>query len=118
MKHHKNKRTLGRETSQRTALLRSLAQALVVRGRIQTTFARAKELRPFIERLVTHARTGSIAARRTVTARLGGDVRTTTKLFKTIAPRYGERHGGYTRIVKTSPRKGDAAAMAIIEFVE
>jgi large subunit ribosomal protein L17 len=118
MKHHKNKRTLGRETAQRTALLRSLAQALVVRGRIETTSARAKELRPFIERLVTHARTGTVASRRIVTARLGGDVKSTAKLFKTIAPRYGSRHGGYTRIVKTSPRKGDAAAMAIIEFIE
>lgn len=118
MKHHKGKRTLGRETAQRTALLRSLAQALVVRGRIMTTVARAKELRPFIERIVTRARTGTVAARRDVTARLGGDAKTVTKLFKTVAPRYGERHGGYTRIVKAGPRKGDAAAMAIIEFVE
>lgn len=118
MKHHKGKRTLGRETAQRTALLRSLAQALVVRGRITTTVARAKELRPFIERIITRARTGTIAARRDITARLGGDTKTVTKLFKTVAPRYGERHGGYTRIVKAGPRKGDASPMAIIEFVE
>ena len=98
--------------------MRSLAQALIVRGRISTTEAKAKAIRPYVEKLVTKAKSGTVAARRDVLATLGGDARSTTVLFKTIGPRYGSRAGGYTRIVKAAQRKGDAAKMAIIEFVE
>lgn len=118
MKHHKDARKLGRETGQRTALLRSLARALILKESITTTEAKAKEVRPYVEKLVTKAVSGTVAARRDVLATLGGDARSTGKLFKTLAERYGTRKGGYTRIVKTGRRQGDASKMAIIEFVQ
>jgi large subunit ribosomal protein L17 len=117
MRHSNHNRKLGRETDQRRALLRSLAHSLILKERIQTTEARAKEVRPFVEKLVTKAITGTVAARRDVLATMAGDTGATTRLFKTIAPRYSERAGGYTRIVKTAARKGDAAKMAVIEFI-
>lgn len=116
MKHHNKNRKLGREKNGRHALVRSLARSLVRHERIETTAARAKELRPFIERLVTKGKEGTIAARRLVRARLDGD-RETEKLFKTIAPRYQERNGGYTRILRTESKRGDGAETALIEFV-
>lgn len=116
MKHHAGMRKLGRERNQRKALLRSLAVNLIRDGRIKTTEAKAKELRPFIERLVTHAKSDTISARRLVAARLGGESKA-TKLFTTIAPKFKDRQGGYTRIVKLSPRSGDQSPMALIEFV-
>lgn len=118
MKHHKDQRKLGRETGQRTALLRSLARSLVLKESITTTEAKAKEVRPFVEKLVTKAVSGTVAARRDVLAVMGGDTRATGKLFKTLATRYAERRGGYTRIVKTGRRQGDASKMAVIEFVQ
>ena len=117
MKHHKAQRKLGREAGQRRALLRSLAQSLILKEKITTTAPRAKEVRPYVEKLVTRARTGTVAARRDVLAIMGGDTKATSKLFKIIAPRYGSRAGGYTRIVKLAARKGDASPMAMIEFV-
>jgi len=117
MRHGNHNRKLGRETDQRRALLRSLAHSLILKERIHTTEARAKEVRPFVEKLVTKAITGTIAARRDVLARMGGDAKATTRLFKTVAPRYSERAGGYTRVIKAAVRKGDASKMAIIEFV-
>lgn len=117
MRHHNHNRKLGRETDQRRALLRSLAHSLILKERITTTEPRAKEVRPFVEKLVTKALTGTVAARRDVLSRMGGDARATTRLFKTIAPRYSGRAGGYTRVVKAGQRKGDASPMAIIEFV-
>lgn len=116
MRHGNQNRKFGRETGQRRALLRSLAEALIKKGKIQTTEAKAKELRPFVEKLVTLARKNTLASRRLVISRLGTEPRATA-LFKTIAPRYAERPGGYTRIVKLPPRKSDSAKMAIIEFV-
>ncbi len=117
MQHHKQHRKLGRESSQRTALLRTLAHSLILHERITTTEAKAKEMRPFVEKLVTKAKTGTAANRRDVLATLGGNTRAMGKLFKTMGPRYAARVGGYTRIVKTGQRKGDASKMAVVEFV-
>ncbi|MEK7136012.1 MAG: 50S ribosomal protein L17 [Patescibacteria group bacterium] len=116
MKHHGNTSKLGRESGAREALLRGLAKNLILHGRIQTTEPKAKALRPFIEKIVTIARHDTVGARRLVVSRLGGEVKT-DKLFKEIAPRYLERAGGYTRIIKMPARSGDASPQAIIEFV-
>lgn len=116
MRHHNYNRKLGLKSGPRRALLRSLAEALIMRGRIKTTEAKAKELRPFIERLVTKAKPGTLAARRLVISGLGTALRA-KKLVDTIAPKYATRPGGYTRVIKLPPRKSDGAKMAIIEFV-
>jgi large subunit ribosomal protein L17 len=116
MRHHNANRKFGRSSNQRGALLRSLAEGLITRGKITTTEAKAKEPRPFIEKLVTKARTNSLAARRDVIASLGSEARA-KELFATIGPRYATRPGGYTRITKLAPRKSDSAKMAVIEFV-
>lgn len=116
MRHHVTIKKFGLEKKGREALMKSLAEALIVRGRIKTTEAKAKALRPFIERLVTTAKKGTIAARRLLVTRLGTDLRA-TKLFNEIAPKYQDRPGGYTRVIKAAPRKGDASPMAYIEFV-
>lgn len=117
MKHHAGMRKLGRERNERKALLRSLAVNLIRDGRIKTTEAKAKELRPFIERLVTHAKKNTIAAKRLVSSRLGG-AQKGVKLFSTIAPKFTDRPGGYTRVIKLPRRQGDQSKMAFIEFVE
>ena len=117
MRHHTSKRILGRERNQRTALLRSLARSLVLHERIETTSAKAKELRPFIERLITKSKDDTLASRRLVSERLGGEKTASEKLFKTIAPRYKDRAGGYTRILKTESRSNDGRETAYIEFV-
>jgi len=118
MRHANNKRTLSRSRSQRTALIRGLAVSLIRDGQIKTTLAKAKELQPNIERLITHAKSDSVQSRRLVASRLGEpqDV-TIQKLFTDIAPKFKERNGGYTRIVKlgrTSPGRDEA----VIAFVE
>ncbi len=111
----KNKRRFGRVSSQRRALFNSLASALIEREKIKTTEAKAKELRPLVEKMVTFAKEESIHRRRVAEKRLSPDI--AKKLFKEIGPRYKERPGGYTRILKLGPRKTDGARMAIIEFV-
>lgn len=116
MRHHNANRKFGRERGLRRALLRSLAEALIKHGRITTTEAKAKELRPYIEKLVTTARRGTLASQRRVIARLGTATRA-HKLVKEIAPKYQERPGGYTRIIKLPPRRSDSSPMAVIEFV-
>ena len=115
MRHGNVNRKFGRERNQRKALLRSLARNLIIKGRIQTTIAKAKEIRPFVEKMVTKGKSATLANRRLLVAALG-DVRVTAKLIKT-ADTYKERKGGYLRIVKMGPRKGDAAEMAVIEFI-
>ncbi len=115
MRHGNVNRKFGREGNQRRALLRSLARNLIIKGRIKTTEARAKEIRPMVEKMVTKGRSATLANRRALVAALG-DVRVTNKLIKT-AEGYQARAGGYLRIVKMGPRKGDAAPMVIIEFV-
>ncbi len=116
MRHHSSKRKFGREMNQRDALIRSLARNLVNEGRIETTLAKAKSLRPFVEKLVTKAKSGTLASRRVVISRMQGEPET-KELFDTIAKKYKDRQGGYLRIVKLPRRKLDAAEMAMIEFV-
>jgi large subunit ribosomal protein L17 len=119
MKHHKAIRKFGRDHAGRVALLRSLALALITREHIKTTEARAKELRPFVEKIVSRGRKGDLASRRLIIARLGGTSgeEGAKKIIAEIAPRYMKREGGYTRIMKLPRRQGDASKMAIIEFV-
>ena len=116
MRHRKKGRSLSRSPSHRRALLRNLATSLFLHERIRTTTARARELRPYAERLVTLARRGDLHARR-LAARSIADREALGKLFDDIGPRYADRPGGYTRILKLGPRKGDAADMALIELV-
>ena len=117
MRHHDANRKFGREKKVRVALLRSLAVSLVRYEKIKTTEAKAKELRPLIEKAVTKGRNADLATRRSLLEQIGG-MATVKKLVEEIAPRYAKRTGGYTRIIKIAPRKGDAAKMAIIEFVQ
>lgn len=116
MRHRKKGRNLSRSPSHRKALLRNMAMSLFQHERITTTTARAKELRPYAERLITLAKRGDLHARRLAARRIT-DRDVLGKLFDDIAPRYSERPGGYTRILKLGNRKGDAAEMALIELV-
>jgi large subunit ribosomal protein L17 len=118
MKHHKAIRKFSRERKVRTALMRSLARNLIIAEKMRTTEAKAKELRPFIEKLITASKSGTLASRRLVTARLGNVEKVSGKLFTEIAPRFKDRAGGYTRIVKLGKQGADARKMAQIEFVE
>ncbi|MDB5224612.1 MAG: ribosomal protein [Candidatus Adlerbacteria bacterium] len=115
MRHGNHNRKFGRKTGQRSALLKSLARSLVIKGKITTTEAKAKEVRPMVEKMVTRGKSDTLQNRRMLIASLG-DVRTANKLIKT-AEDYKTRAGGYLRIVKMGPRKGDASPMALIEFV-
>lgn len=116
MRHGNNVRKFGREKTQRHALMRSLARNLIRDGRIQTTLAKAKEIRPYVEKLVTAAKSGTVASRRVVNSRLQGATET-KKLFEVMAPKYKTRAGGYTRIIRMPNRDLDGSAMALIEFV-
>lgn len=117
MQHSKRNRTLGRTRRGRAALLRGLAMSLIQEGRITTTTAKAKELRPYVERLITLSQNDTVASRRIVSSRLGEPNQAIVrKLFTEVAPRYQERPGGYTRIIKmgtVSPGRTDA----VIELV-
>lgn len=117
MRHHNSIRKFGRVKKQREALIRSLALSLIKHGKIRTTEAKAKELRPFIEKLITKGSGGTIASRRLVISRLGGNKEGGSKVVDELGKKYKDRKGGYTRIVKMSPRPGDASKMAIIELV-
>ena len=118
MRHHDNIRKFGRERGQRNALLKSLALSLVVHKKITTTEAKAKELRPFVEKLVTRAKIKTLASRRLLVSRLGVGVGAGIKeLVDNLAPKYEKRAGGYTRIVKLQRRLSDGSPMAVIEFV-
>ncbi len=117
MRHHNSKRKFGRSKTQKRALLNSLALNLLVREKIKTTLPKAKELRPFIEKLLTHAKKDTLANRRLIMSKLGGHSREVKKLFEVIAPKYTDKKGGYTRVLKLGTRKSDASPMAIIEFV-
>jgi large subunit ribosomal protein L17 len=117
MRHHNTKRKFGRDKNQRKALLSSLALNLIVRGKIKTTMPKAKELRPFIEKLVTKAKKGDAATRRVVISKLSNRSKEVKKLFEVIAPKYIDKKGGYTRVLKLGARKADGAEMAIIEFI-
>ncbi len=117
MRHRRKGRSLSRTASHRRAMLRNMATSLFRHERIETTTAKAKELRPFAERLITLAKRGDIPARR-LAARKISDREILGKLFDEIAPRFADRPGGYTRILKLGHRRGDAAEMALIELVE
>ena len=117
MRHAKAGRQLRRTSEQKLALMRSLAASLFERGAIETTEAKAKELRPFVEKLITKAKSGTLHARR-LAVRHVQKREIADKLFQEIGPRYATRAGGYTRILKTGHRKGDGAEMARIELIE
>ncbi|HEY0164519.1 MAG TPA: 50S ribosomal protein L17 [Sphingomicrobium sp.] len=117
MRHRVGGRKLGRTSSHRTAMFRNMAAALIKHEQITTTTAKAKELRPYVEKLVTLAKKGGLSNRRLAQGRLMDDAQL-VKLFDVIAPRYAGRAGGYTRIIKAGTRASDAAAVAIIEFVD
>jgi large subunit ribosomal protein L17 len=117
MRHRVAGRKLGRVTSHRLATLRNMATSLFERDRIRTTLMKAKELRPFAEKLVTLSKKGGLHRRR-LAARDIQDPRILKRLFDDISPRFVERPGGYTRILKLGQRKGDGAEMAILELVD
>ena len=116
MRHGRSGRKLNRNSSSREALARTQATALLREGRIQTTLTKAKELRPYVEKLITTAKGGDLHSRRIV-ARDIQDNSVLQKLFSEIAPKYQERPGGYTRILRVGVRRGDAVTMALIELV-
>lgn len=117
MPHRNSGRLLGRTSSHRSALFRNMAVSLMKHEIIKTTLPKAKDLRRVVERLITLARTDNVAKRRLAFARLR-DRDMVTKLFNDIAPRFKDRQGGYTRVLKCGFRNGDAAPMAIIELVD
>lgn len=117
MKHHKKGRKLGRVRKVRTALLRSLARSLILKGKITTTIAKAREVRPFIEKLITLASKNTVTSQRLVSGRLGNDKEAASKLAKDIAPKYKDRPGGYTRITKLGAFEDAKRDKAIIELV-
>ena len=116
MRHGMVNRKLGRTTSHRLAMFRNQLASLIENERIVTTLPKAKELRPLIERLVTLGKNDSVHARRNAAKQVNDDT-LVAKLFETIGPRFADRPGGYTRIIKLGSRRGDAAEMAILEFV-
>jgi large subunit ribosomal protein L17 len=117
MRHGAAYRKLGRTTSHRTAMFANMAASLIKHEQITTTLPKAKELRPFVEKLVTLGKKGDLHARRQAISQVR-DVTQVGKLFETLAPRYSERNGGYIRIMKAGFRHGDNAPMAVIEFVD
>lgn len=118
MRHHKSNRILGRKRNQRGALLRSLARSLVVKEKIKTTEAKAKELRPFVEKLITRSKVDSVANKRVITSRLGVSEGAAKKLFAELGPRYKDRSGGYTRITKLVNTNASGRKEASIELVK
>jgi len=117
MRHRVGGRKLQRTSSHRTALFRNQAAALIKHEQIKTTVAKAKELRPYVEKLITLAKKGGLSNRRLAHARLMDDTQL-VKLFDVLAARYADRNGGYTRVIKAGTRASDAAPMAVIEFVD
>ena len=117
MRHRVGGRKLQRTSSHRAALFRNMAAALIKHEQITTTLAKAKELRPYVEKLVTLAKKGGLSNRRLAHARLLDDAQL-VKLFDVIGPRYASRAGGYTRVIKAGIRASDASPMAVIEFVD
>ena len=116
MRHHNANRKFGRENDQRAQLLRSLARELFLHGKIITTDAKARELRPYAEKLITKARTGGMTAKRQIASRMANGA-ITRKIVDIIAPKFADRAGGYTRIIKLERRPSDGSKMAAIELV-
>lgn len=119
MRHHNSNKKFGRQAGERQALMRSLAVSLIAHEKITTTEAKAKAIRPMVEKMITKAREATIADVRLLKARLGNNSTATEKLVKELAPKYKGRNGGYTRITKLGLRSasGDASPMAVIEFI-
>jgi len=117
MRHGHAGRKLNRTHSHRKAMLANMANALIKHEQIKTTLPKAKELKPYVEKLVTLGKKGDLHARRQAASKLQDDAMV-SKLFDALADRYGERQGGYTRVLKAGFRFGDAAPMAVIEFVD
>jgi large subunit ribosomal protein L17 len=117
MRHGNHRSKLNRTSEHRAALMRNLAVALITHERIRTTDAKAKQLRPFVEHLVTLGRDGTLHHRRLAFSELGKK-EAVHKLFTVLGPRFAQRPGGYTRVVKADIREGDGAPMSFIEFVE
>ena len=109
-------RKLGKTSTQRKAMLRQLVTDLLENGKIETTFYRAKEVQPMVEKMITLGKKGNLAAYRKAMGYITKED-VVQKLFKEIAPKYADRNGGYTRVTRTGPRRGDAAEMAVIELV-
>ncbi len=116
MKHHKRNRSFGLKLNQRVALMQSLARSLVLHERITTTEAKAKELRPYVEKLVTKGKKNTLSARRDIVSAIRSETGA-KKIVETLATKYEKRQGGYTRIMKLPRRLSDGSPMAIIEFV-
>ncbi len=117
MRHRHSGRKLNRTSAHRTAMLRNMAAALIKHEQIITTLAKAKEVSPYVEKLVTLGKRGTLHSRRLAHARLRDDAML-VKLFETLAPRYEDRAGGYTRVLKAGFRYGDSAPMAVVELVD
>jgi large subunit ribosomal protein L17 len=117
MRHQKDRGKLSRSTAHRKSLLMNLSREVITHERITTTEAKAKAVKPDLERLITLAKRGDQHARRQAMARLGQDKFVVYKLFEEIAPRYTERPGGYTRILKLGPRRSDSTEMVLLELV-
>jgi len=117
MRHKSGGRKLQRTSAHRTAMFRNMSASLIKHEQITTTVAKAKELRPYIEKLITLAKRGGLANRRLAMSRLMDEAQL-AKLFDVLAARYADRNGGYTRIIKAGIRASDAAPVAIIEFVD
>jgi large subunit ribosomal protein L17 len=117
MRHRKRRNKLSRDAGHRRALVRNLCGEVIEHERVRTTQAKAKLVKPEVEKLITLAKRGDLHARRQALSALGQDKFTVHKLFEEIAPRYSERDGGYTRILKLGPRRSDATEMVYIELV-
>ena len=117
MRHAKTRHKLSRDSAHRRSLLRNLSRDLIEHERIKTSQAKAKAVKPEVEKLITLAKRGDLHARRRALAELGQDRFLVHKLFEEVAPRYAERPGGYTRIVKLGPRRSDSTEMVFLELV-
>lgn len=117
MRHRVEGRKFGRETDQRRLMMNNLVKSMIEHGQITTTLAKAKEMRRYVERVVTYGKNDTIHSRR-LAYRVLGDRTLVKKLFTEIAPTFQDRNGGYTRIIKADYRRGDSAPMAVIQFVE
>jgi len=117
MRHQKQRNKLSRDSAHRRALLRNLCREVIEHERIKTSQAKAKAVKPEVEKLITLAKRGDLHARRQALSALGHDKFLVHKLFEEVAPRYAERPGGYTRIVKLGPRRSDSTEMVFLELV-
>ena len=117
MRHQKQRGKLSRDSAHRKALVRNLCGQVIQHERVRTTEAKAKVIKPEVEKLITLAKRGDLHARRQALSALGQDKFTVYKLFEEVAPRYGSRPGGYTRILKLGPRRSDATEMVLLELV-